>query len=450
MIPLERPRYTSAMMFIRMLMWANERTIHSLTEPLGTGPMISVLCSTKYRPDNELFTAVADKRMADILCSAMDKCGVFQEFEEDVERVLGPFKNYLDVNCKYILQPRMKICPKCIESARHYIFHQIAFLDECPVCGEKLLTVCPRCGENNPLLPYAQRVEGPLVCTRCGEALSRFSLPEEMFASYYDDNSIAFDVPDHREHILILSTDPLDEKPFEQEALNEFLRGYYLNGMTPKANIRLRKSALKEMGKVDIAAKAYGLIDDVMGTDTCKQYTDNKGKCYNAMRKNLNYECAKEESFEAQAAMKLFEKSISGKESNRLKGYYLRASFANLQRQVALAGLSEQHGFGILDAIGDDWVRRVYEHSLEYLKEKNPYGSVQINCENIPTPHFIYVVLETERNFDVVVLPGNNTYSMTGEPVKNRKSKGPSYGKVHNFYRGQKYGDISSRIVRAL
>lgn len=447
-IPLSRPRFTSAAMYIRMLLWSNARSIQSLADVLGIGHLYRNVTSISSMHDSELFTIVSERKMAEIIQSAMDETGVLQDFMKDVSTVLGPFGKYIDVNSRYILHPRLRVCPECIESARHYIFHQLAFMDECPVCGEKLMATCPHCGGETPRLPYIQRNEEALVCQGCGESFMRYELPEEMFASFCDSNEIDFDIPKHSENILILSTDPLDENPYEQMALNKFLKGFYLNGNKADPDISLKKSLLNESGEIDIAKKSYELIDRVMGTDVCTQYCDNKRKCYNAIKKNLYCNCANQESFEAQAAMKLFEKCLMGeKETYRLQGYYLRRSFEKLGKQAKRANLNDKHEYGILNSIADDWVRRIYEYSVGYLKERNPYGYVQMTNENIPTPHFIYVIIETAKQFDIVILPSDKSYSMSGDPVKRSKPKIET-GRIHGFYRNQKYGDISSRIVR--
>lgn len=147
------------------------------------------------------------------------------------EDLLGLFSNSFDQNAEHLFRSEFQVCPKCIESGYHSLYHQFVFMDKCFIHDIPLIRKCPNCSSSD--FEWLQNDTGrAYVCRNCNYDFIK--LPIEKFIS---KNFDSLDYKSNRTHnsyynnALIISINTNTKKQeFSSDDYNNFLYDYFING----------------------------------------------------------------------------------------------------------------------------------------------------------------------------------------------------------------------------
>lgn len=152
-----------------------ESTKGKLFEPLPQESSISVLwrfCWLNGYRSSKLSKLGIKTRFSRV---DADVCTVAETTENLIQlefplTVESNIKSHLRRSTNLWFHSKLKLCPLCVGSGFHSIWHQFVLLEECPLHGCRLTSCCADC--NAPLGHYECSFIQPYMCKRCARPFS--------------------------------------------------------------------------------------------------------------------------------------------------------------------------------------------------------------------------------------------------------------------------------------
>ena len=219
--------------------------INSKRAPLKYG------ANTKYSIiASDYFAICRNERALDFELSDIPE-EIKNAFMEDVKEILGPFFKYRNENIKYLLDKRVKYCPECIKTGKHYLFNQFKFSTHCYIHNIPLKTTCSSCGKENSIAIVDHMVKTPFKCRECNLDFLEYDKPEQLLVDYW--NATDPDNPFHEKSeksAFIISTkancnhssNPKFIEISAYEIPNMFMKRYFEEGILPEPDLTIAKN----------------------------------------------------------------------------------------------------------------------------------------------------------------------------------------------------------------
>lgn len=405
---------------MRMFFWANVSSVrHIYLKEYG-------LKSIGYSPIRifeELFIWVRSGGEELVIRKILKEAGEYDAYQKDLQEALGPFGKYLGSNTPFLRQRYFRFCPECIKKGRHYIFHDLSFLDRCPVCGCLLEEACSKCG--HPMYDSDRDNNNiGFSCNHCNGPMTDFRESGEMLASYLDDPDITIKgsqafIQEHKDPVLILYTNRLDQNPEKNPELQKMLRKYYLTGTHPAPVLRVHKDKAREGNltgrELTDVFKAY--VDEMLGTELQNTYLSSfeNSTMFPTIKKALMEAVIENGTTKAHSLVKLYEllyrynaayqnnmheMSIGEGANHFASQLKVFASFAD-SSTVDRSAVAKR----LFEGLCLDWMSSAREHmEKEIIKEKRLRPGLELSdIERMPMklPQYAYMLIEREKIIDV-------------------------------------------------